>query len=151
MSTICQNFIGGELLAANAAQFTPVFNPSRGELIAQAPDSVALRREAAEVDHTQAELARVQGDLAAALAAYRRWQALIDQLIAKQPDSIELTRNAIVAQILSAPRSPALTPAPAEAARPEAARPALAGGGVVAGMFDDVRCARAVTLARIAT
>jgi len=67
-------------------------------LVAQAPDSVALRREAAEVDHTQAELARVQGDLAAALAAYRRWQALIDQLIAKQPDSIELTRNAIVAQ-----------------------------------------------------
>lgn len=41
MSTICQNFIGGELLAANAAQFTPVFNPSRGELIAQAPDSDA--------------------------------------------------------------------------------------------------------------
>jgi hypothetical protein len=67
-------------------------------LVAQAPDSVALRREAAEVDHTQAELARVQGDLAAALAAYRRWQALIDQLIAKQPDSIELARNAIVAQ-----------------------------------------------------
>ncbi|MFN8002957.1 MAG: hypothetical protein U0X75_18305 [Acidobacteriota bacterium] len=41
MSTICQNFIGGELLAANAAQFTPVFNPSRGELIAQALDSDA--------------------------------------------------------------------------------------------------------------
>ena len=67
-------------------------------LVAQAPDSVALRREAAEIDHTQAELARVQGDLPTALAAYRRWQALIDQLIAEQPDSIELARNAIVAQ-----------------------------------------------------
>lgn len=67
-------------------------------LVARAPDSVALRREAAEVDHSQAELARVQGDLPTALAAYRRWQALIDELIAKQPDSIELVRNAIVAQ-----------------------------------------------------
>lgn len=39
MNPICHNFIGGELLAANVPRFTPVYNPSRGEVIAQAPDS----------------------------------------------------------------------------------------------------------------
>ncbi len=39
MVTICHNYIGGELTTFNASQFTPVYNPSRGELIAQAPDS----------------------------------------------------------------------------------------------------------------
>ncbi|HQR35733.1 MAG TPA: aldehyde dehydrogenase family protein, partial [Blastocatellia bacterium] len=39
MSTICPNYIAGDLAVANAASFTPVYNPSRGEVIAQAPDS----------------------------------------------------------------------------------------------------------------
>ncbi|MGH9802668.1 MAG: aldehyde dehydrogenase family protein, partial [Blastocatellia bacterium] len=42
MSAIClNNYIGGDLLAASTTQFTPVYNPSRGELIAQTPDSDA--------------------------------------------------------------------------------------------------------------
>ncbi|MGH9833358.1 MAG: aldehyde dehydrogenase family protein, partial [Blastocatellia bacterium] len=39
MNTICQNFIGGDLVPATASHYTPVYNPSRGEVIAQAPDS----------------------------------------------------------------------------------------------------------------
>ncbi len=39
MNTICQNFIGGDLIPATASQFSPVYNPSRGEVIAQAPES----------------------------------------------------------------------------------------------------------------
>jgi len=39
MSTICQNFIGGHLVPATASRHTPVYNPSRGKVIAQAPDS----------------------------------------------------------------------------------------------------------------
>lgn len=41
MSTICNNFIGGDLTSTNASHFTPVYNPSRGEVIAEAPDSDA--------------------------------------------------------------------------------------------------------------
>ena len=41
MITTCNNFIGGELVAAQAAHFTPVYNPSRGLVIAQAPESDA--------------------------------------------------------------------------------------------------------------
>jgi malonate-semialdehyde dehydrogenase (acetylating)/methylmalonate-semialdehyde dehydrogenase len=41
MATICHNFIGGDLLTASANQYTPVYNPSRGEVIAQAPESDA--------------------------------------------------------------------------------------------------------------
>ncbi|MBL8622515.1 MAG: serine/threonine protein kinase [Myxococcales bacterium] len=67
-------------------------------IVAQAPASVALRREAAEIDRGQAELARVQGDLPTALAAYQRWQALVEQLGASQPDSVELARDVIIAQ-----------------------------------------------------
>ncbi len=39
MNTICRNFIGGELIPVNTKQYSPVFNPSRGEVIAQAPES----------------------------------------------------------------------------------------------------------------
>lgn len=39
MATICHNFIGGDLHTASAAQYSPVYNPSRGEVIAQAPAS----------------------------------------------------------------------------------------------------------------
>ena len=35
--TSCPNFIGGEWRTPAAAQFTPVFNPSRGEVIAEVP------------------------------------------------------------------------------------------------------------------
>jgi acyl-CoA reductase-like NAD-dependent aldehyde dehydrogenase len=41
MATICHNFIGGDLHSASASQYTPVYNPSRGEVIAQAPASDA--------------------------------------------------------------------------------------------------------------
>jgi malonate-semialdehyde dehydrogenase (acetylating) / methylmalonate-semialdehyde dehydrogenase len=41
MKTTCQNFIGGDLAAAAVSQFTPVYNPSRGEVIAEAPESDA--------------------------------------------------------------------------------------------------------------
>ena len=39
MSATCQNLIGGALIDAASNQFTPVYNPSRGEIIAQAPES----------------------------------------------------------------------------------------------------------------
>jgi malonate-semialdehyde dehydrogenase (acetylating) / methylmalonate-semialdehyde dehydrogenase len=39
MSTICQNFIGGELITVATPRHTPIYNPSRGEVIAQAPES----------------------------------------------------------------------------------------------------------------
>ncbi len=41
MTTICYNFIGGDLTTAKTSLYTPVYNPSRGEVIAQAPDSDA--------------------------------------------------------------------------------------------------------------
>jgi malonate-semialdehyde dehydrogenase (acetylating) / methylmalonate-semialdehyde dehydrogenase len=41
MNATCHNFVGGELIPVNASHFTPVYNPSRGELIAQTPDSSA--------------------------------------------------------------------------------------------------------------
>jgi malonate-semialdehyde dehydrogenase (acetylating)/methylmalonate-semialdehyde dehydrogenase len=41
MTTQCYNFIGGDLITASASRFTPVYNPSRGEVISQAPDSDA--------------------------------------------------------------------------------------------------------------
>lgn len=39
MSTICNNYISGDLIPAAASHHTPVYNPSRGEVIAQAPES----------------------------------------------------------------------------------------------------------------
>jgi malonate-semialdehyde dehydrogenase (acetylating) / methylmalonate-semialdehyde dehydrogenase len=51
MNATCHNFVGGELITVNTSHFTPVYNPSRGEVIAQTPDSgerdVALVVEAA--------------------------------------------------------------------------------------------------------
>src|SRR5262245_11979404 len=41
MNIICQNFIGGKLAPATSSHHTPVYNPSRGEVIAQAPESDA--------------------------------------------------------------------------------------------------------------
>lgn len=41
MNAVCNNFIGGDLIPAKSAQFTPVYNPSRGEVIAEAPESDA--------------------------------------------------------------------------------------------------------------
>lgn len=41
MSATCQNLIGGNLIDVASNQFTPVYNPSRGEIIAQAPESGA--------------------------------------------------------------------------------------------------------------
>ncbi len=41
MTTQCFNFIGGGLIPAATPRYTPVYNPSRGEVIAQAPDSDA--------------------------------------------------------------------------------------------------------------
>jgi len=41
MSSICHNFIGGEKITGSSSQLTPVYNPSRGEVIAQAPESDA--------------------------------------------------------------------------------------------------------------
>src|SRR5262245_29223697 len=41
MATRCQNYIGGDLITASSSQFTPVYNPSRGEVIAEAPESDA--------------------------------------------------------------------------------------------------------------
>lgn len=38
MATICQNFIDGALASTATGQFTPVYNPSRGEVIAHVPD-----------------------------------------------------------------------------------------------------------------
>ncbi|MBI3650738.1 MAG: CoA-acylating methylmalonate-semialdehyde dehydrogenase [Acidobacteria bacterium] len=39
MTTNIHNFIGGEMLPASVSHYTSVYNPSRGEVIAQAPDS----------------------------------------------------------------------------------------------------------------
>src|SRR2546421_5795444 len=39
MNTICHNFIGGDLIPVNTKQYSPVYNPSRGEVIAEAPES----------------------------------------------------------------------------------------------------------------
>ncbi len=39
MNTICHNYIGGDLTPATSSHYTPVYNPSRGEVIAQTPDS----------------------------------------------------------------------------------------------------------------
>jgi len=41
MNTTCYNYIGGDLIPATTTHFTPVYNPSRGEVIAQAPESDA--------------------------------------------------------------------------------------------------------------
>jgi malonate-semialdehyde dehydrogenase (acetylating)/methylmalonate-semialdehyde dehydrogenase len=38
-SSTVHNYIGGELIPSTAAKFTPVFNPSRGETIAETPES----------------------------------------------------------------------------------------------------------------
>lgn len=52
------NFIGGELVPSMATKFTPVFNPSRGETIAETPESTA---------------ADVDGAVRAARAALPAW------------------------------------------------------------------------------
>jgi malonate-semialdehyde dehydrogenase (acetylating) / methylmalonate-semialdehyde dehydrogenase len=39
MTATCHNFIGGDLVQVDSSHFTPVYNPSRGEVIAQTPDS----------------------------------------------------------------------------------------------------------------
>src|SRR5581483_4464139 len=49
MNTICYNFIGGEQIPASTKQHSPVYNPSRGEVIAQAPESDAQAVERARV------------------------------------------------------------------------------------------------------
>ena len=41
MERICENYIGGAFVASKATQFTPVYNPSRGLVIAQTPESDA--------------------------------------------------------------------------------------------------------------
>jgi len=41
MSMICRNLIGGEMVDAPRGTVTPVYNPSRGEVIAQSPESGA--------------------------------------------------------------------------------------------------------------
>ena len=41
MTNICHNFIGGELAEVSSSQLSPVYNPSRGEVIARTPDSDA--------------------------------------------------------------------------------------------------------------
>jgi malonate-semialdehyde dehydrogenase (acetylating) / methylmalonate-semialdehyde dehydrogenase len=41
MSNVCHNYIGGDLIPASASHYTPVYNPSRGEIIANTPDSDA--------------------------------------------------------------------------------------------------------------
>lgn len=41
MNTTCHNYIDGDLVPATASSFTPVYNPSRGEIIANAPESDA--------------------------------------------------------------------------------------------------------------
>jgi malonate-semialdehyde dehydrogenase (acetylating)/methylmalonate-semialdehyde dehydrogenase len=41
MTTICNNIIGGKLIPVEASNYTPVYNPSRGAVIAQAPESDA--------------------------------------------------------------------------------------------------------------
>jgi malonate-semialdehyde dehydrogenase (acetylating)/methylmalonate-semialdehyde dehydrogenase len=39
MTTQCPNYIGGDLIPAATSHFTPVYNPSRGAIIAETPDS----------------------------------------------------------------------------------------------------------------
>src|SRR5262245_15231338 len=41
MNIICQNFIGGRLVPATATHHTPAYNPARGKVIAEAPESDA--------------------------------------------------------------------------------------------------------------
>jgi malonate-semialdehyde dehydrogenase (acetylating)/methylmalonate-semialdehyde dehydrogenase len=41
MDATCDNYIGGKLISVEASNYTPVYNPSRGEVIAQAPESDA--------------------------------------------------------------------------------------------------------------
>ncbi len=41
MTNICHNFIGGELAEVSSSQLSPVYNPSRGEVIAHVPESDA--------------------------------------------------------------------------------------------------------------
>src|SRR5262245_30646464 len=41
MNTICDNYIGGKLIPGGTSSYTPVYNPSRGNVIAQAPESDA--------------------------------------------------------------------------------------------------------------
>jgi malonate-semialdehyde dehydrogenase (acetylating)/methylmalonate-semialdehyde dehydrogenase len=41
MNAICENYIGGKFISVGASNYTPVYNPSRGEVIAQAPESGA--------------------------------------------------------------------------------------------------------------
>jgi malonate-semialdehyde dehydrogenase (acetylating)/methylmalonate-semialdehyde dehydrogenase len=39
MNTFCENYIGGKFISAEASNYTPVYNPSRGKVIAEAPES----------------------------------------------------------------------------------------------------------------
>ena len=48
MTTICQNYIGGQLASTTTGQFTPVYNPSRGEVIAHVPDDAQAVEEAVQ-------------------------------------------------------------------------------------------------------
>jgi malonate-semialdehyde dehydrogenase (acetylating)/methylmalonate-semialdehyde dehydrogenase len=41
MTIICNNIIGGKLIPVEVSNYTPVYNPSRGAVIAQAPESDA--------------------------------------------------------------------------------------------------------------
>ncbi|HKQ92173.1 MAG TPA: CoA-acylating methylmalonate-semialdehyde dehydrogenase [Blastocatellia bacterium] len=41
MEITCDNYIGSKLISGSASNYTPVYNPSRGEVIAQAPESDA--------------------------------------------------------------------------------------------------------------
>ena len=41
MNVICNNFIGGKSAPVTASHHTPVYNPSRGKVIAEAPESDA--------------------------------------------------------------------------------------------------------------
>jgi malonate-semialdehyde dehydrogenase (acetylating)/methylmalonate-semialdehyde dehydrogenase len=41
MDAACGNYIGGKLIPVEASAYTPVYNPSRGEVISQAPESDA--------------------------------------------------------------------------------------------------------------
>ncbi len=41
MNAACDNYIGGRLIPVEASNYTPVYNPSRGQVIAQAPESGA--------------------------------------------------------------------------------------------------------------
>src|SRR5215468_10745615 len=41
MDTTCDNYIGGKSISVTASSYTPVYNPSRGDVIARAPESDA--------------------------------------------------------------------------------------------------------------